>query len=157
MPTIDLIKKRNRKKRKVRFIQIALLLSFIALGTGLISKVFNDNIVFFFSPTDLVVKVIQPSDNKIKIGGLLKPGSLKQDKPAEEFEFVITDGNNDILVIYNGILPNLFKEGQGTVATGYLRNGYFEAKELLAKHDENYIPKEVADTLKKSGYWRHAE
>lgn len=76
----------------------------------------------------------------------MKNGSLKQQ--ADTFEFIITDGDKEMLIKYRGVLPNLFKEGQGTIATGYLRPGYFEAKELLAKHDENYMPKEVAATLK---------
>lgn len=137
-----------------RMITVSLLMASIGIGAGIILKTFNDNILFFFSPTDLMERSIKPSDKLIRVGGLVKVGSIhKVDEGT--IEFVITDNQNDLTVKYAGILPNLFKELQGTVALGNLvSSNYFEAKELLAKHDENYIPKEVADSLKERGLRR---
>ena len=146
------IAQRNLKKRQNRAFKIALFLIIVGTGIGLILKVFNDNIVFFFGPTDLIVKQIKPSTNIMRIGGLVKEKSIKKNNHSTEF--IITDGKNDLLISYQGILPTLFKEGQGTVATGYLMATHFQAKELLAKHDENYMPKEVEQTLQQSGHWR---
>lgn len=132
---------------------IAMVLS-IALGIGIIAYTFNDNIVFFFSPSDLKERNIQPSSKILRVGGLVKEGSI-QNIADNTITFTITDYQNELEVEYTGLIPNLFKELQGTVATGTLvSNSKFKADELLAKHDENYMPKEVYDSLKKSGHWK---
>ncbi|MDF3047831.1 MAG: ccmE [Candidatus Midichloriaceae bacterium] len=137
------------KPWKKRFVFVILILASVAIGVGIILKTFNENILFFYSPTDLLEHKITPSSKIIRVGGLVKIGSIKKINGSSEIEFTITDNQNELIVHYNGILPNLFKEKQGTVALGALKTqNYFEANELLAKHDENYTPKEVASSLK---------
>ncbi len=143
------------KPWKKRLMTVSILMVSIAIGVAIILKTFNDNILFFFSPTDLIERNVAPSDRIIRVGGLVKVGSIRKSVDSTEVEFTITDNQSDLKVSYSGILPNLFKEMQGTVALGVLKvDGHFEAKELLAKHDENYMPKEVADSLKKQGLWQ---
>ena len=109
--------------------------------------------MFFNSPTDLVEKHVAPG-TRVRLGGLVAPGSLvRGDNLNVRFE--VTDGNRNVAVTYQGILPDLFREGQGVVTEGALApDGVFKADNVLAKHDENYMPKEVADALKKSGHWK---
>ncbi len=140
------------KKKTIRLYYF--LVGFVALilGTSLILNAFEDGIVFFYSPTDLKLKKID-SNQKIRIGGLVKLGTLTQNN--ELFSFKVTDNEENIDVKFTGILPDLFREGQGVVAEGYLiKPGEFNAIEILAKHDENYMPREVADAIKASGEWR---
>ena len=113
----------------------------------------SDAIVFFNSPTDVVEKHVAPGA-RIRLGGLVKPGSLARgDNLAVRFE--VTDGNKSVPVSFTGILPDLFREGQGVVTEGALdAGGTFKADSVLAKHDETYMPKEVADALKKQGHWK---
>jgi cytochrome c-type biogenesis protein CcmE len=113
----------------------------------------KDSIVFFNSPTDVVEKHVAPG-SRIRLGGLVKQGTLQRgDNLFVRFE--VTDGNRTIPVTYNGILPDLFREGQGVVTEGALDpSGVFKADSVLAKHDENYMPKEVAEALKKQGHWK---
>lgn len=119
----------------------------------IILLVFQDNVVFYYSPKDLFDPKIKQSGNLIRVGGLVKSGSIKKNSTQPITTFVITDFESEINVSYQGILPALFKEGQGTVALGKLsESGTFVALEVLAKHDENYIPKEVVETLKQNGY-----
>jgi len=115
----------------------------------------KDSIVFFNSPTDVTEKHIQPGA-RIRLGGLVSPGSVvRGDQLSVRFE--ISDGNSAIPVTYQGILPDLFREGQGIVAEGALdAAGVFKADNVLAKHDETYMPKEVAEALKKQGHWKDA-
>jgi cytochrome c-type biogenesis protein CcmE len=124
-------------------------------GVAVILMLFavRDSIVFFNSPTDVVEKHIAPG-TRIRLGGLVAPGSVTRgDNLAVRFE--LTDGNRAIPVTYRGILPDLFREGQGVVAEGFVDSaGLFEADNVLAKHDERYMPKEVADALKKQGHWK---
>ena len=109
--------------------------------------------MFFNSPTDVVEKQVQPG-SRIRLGGLVKPGTLAARRPLA-VRFEVTDGNRAIAVSYQGILPDLFREGQGVVAEGTLDPAAaFKADTVLAKHDENYMPKEVADALKKQGHWK---
>lgn len=141
----------TRKQR--RLVLIGTGLGVVALAAVLVLSALKDSIVFFNSPTDVAEKHITPG-TRIRLGGLVKPGSLvRGEQLAVRFE--VTDGNREILVAYQGILPDLFREGQGVVAEGTLDTaGMFRADSVLAKHDENYMPKEVADALKKQGHWK---
>jgi cytochrome c-type biogenesis protein CcmE len=113
----------------------------------------KDSIVFFNSPTDLVEKHVKPGI-RVRIGGLVEQGSVSRGDRLI-VRFVVTDGKSTVPVIYQGLLPDLFREGQGVVAEGALDgNGTFRADSVLAKHDESYMPKEVADALKKQGHWK---
>jgi cytochrome c-type biogenesis protein CcmE len=113
----------------------------------------RDSIVFFNSPTDIVEKQVAPG-TRIRIGGLVQPGSIAR-ADGVNVRFDVTDGKNTLKVAYTGILPDLFREGQGVVAEGALEaGGVFRADTVLAKHDETYMPKEVADALKKQGHWK---
>ncbi|AMN41434.1 cytochrome c maturation protein CcmE [Rhodoplanes sp. Z2-YC6860] len=141
----------TRKQR--RLVLIGGSLGVLALAAGLVLSALKDSIVFFNSPSDVVEKHIQPG-SRIRLGGLVKPGSLQRgDQLAVRFE--VTDGNNAMRVNYQGILPDLFREGQGVIAEGTLEPGnMLKADSVLAKHDEKYMPKEVADALKKQGHWQ---
>jgi cytochrome c-type biogenesis protein CcmE len=108
--------------------------------------------VFFNSPTDVVEKNVQPG-KRIRLGGIVQPGSFSRGQDLD-VRFEVTDGNRSVPVAYKGLLPDLFREGQGVVTEGALDGaGLFVADSVLAKHDENYMPKEVADALKKQGHW----
>ena len=113
---------------------------------------FEDNIVFFHSPTDIIEKKIG-EDRRFRLGGLVEEGSVRKAGGAVTI-FRVTDLKETIAVSYKGLLPDLFREGQGVVAEGRLKGGIFIADEVLAKHDETYMPPEVAEALKKSGKWR---
>jgi cytochrome c-type biogenesis protein CcmE len=141
------------KHKRLTFVAIAGVL--LASAVGLMLVAFEESIVFFHSPTDIVEKKL-PADKRMRIGGLVKEGTVKKGNDAV-VSFQVTDLANSIDVTYRGILPDLFREGQGVVAEGHLINGVFKADEVLAKHDENYMPPEVADALKKSGQWQGQE
>ena len=141
------------KHKRLTFVAIAGVL--LASAVGLMLVAFEESIVFFHSPTDIVEKKL-PTDRLMRIGGLVKEGSVEQGEDAV-VRFEVTDLSNTIKVTYKGILPDLFREGQGVVAEGHLIKGVFKADEVLAKHDENYMPPEVADALKKSGQWQGME
>jgi cytochrome c-type biogenesis protein CcmE len=130
----------------------------VGLGsaTALVLMAFNDNLVFFVSPSDL--SKTGPSGRMVRLGGLVERDSVTRGTAANAATtFRVTDGAKSVTVTYNGILPDLFREGQGVVTLGTLRpDGVFVASEVLAKHDEAYMPKEVADALKKSGHWNPA-
>jgi cytochrome c-type biogenesis protein CcmE len=141
----------TRKQR--RLVMIGSGLAVLAVAVVLVLTAIKDSIVFFNSPSDVVEKHVQPGA-RIRLGGLVKPGSVARgDNLSIRFE--VTDGNQVVPVAYTGILPDLFREGQGVVAEGALdAGGLFRADAVLAKHDENYMPKEVADALKKQGHWK---
>src|SRR5262245_27147938 len=141
----------TRKQR--RLVLIGSGLAVLGVAAALVLSALKDSIVFFNSPTDVVEKQVRPGD-RIRLGGLVKPGSLARgDNLSVPFE--VTDGNRAIPVAYTGILPDLFREGQGVVTEGALDgSGLFKADTVLAKHDETYMPKEVADALKKQGHWK---
>ena len=141
----------TRKQRRLSLIGAAL--GVLALAVALVLVALKDSIVFFNSPTDVVEKQIKPG-TRIRIGGLVKEGSVKRgDSLAVSFD--VTDGKSTVAVAYQGLLPDLFREGQGIVAEGALEpGGTFRADSVLAKHDESYMPKEVADALKKQGHWK---
>ena len=143
------------KPKSQRLIILFFFLSLLSLSTFLVLKSLEDNIVYFYSPTDINKKILSNDINlskKIRIGGLVKENSLL--KEGKKISFKIHDGIDEILVTYNGILPDLFREEQGIVALGKIENKNFSAIEILAKHDENYMPKEVSDMLKKNGKWK---
>jgi cytochrome c-type biogenesis protein CcmE len=128
-------------------------LGVLAVAAVLVLSALKESIVFFNSPTDVVEKQVQPGA-RIRLGGLVKPGSVERgDNLSVRFE--VTDGNRAVVVAYTGLLPDLFREGQGVVTEGALDGaGLFRADSVLAKHDETYMPKEVADALKKQGHWK---
>ena len=143
------------KPKSQRLIILFFFISLLSLSTFLVLKSLEDNIVYFYSPTDINKKILSNDINlskKIRIGGLVKENSIL--KEGKKISFKIHDGIDEILVIYNGILPDLFREEQGIVALGKIENKNFSAIEILAKHDENYMPKEVSDMLKKNGKWK---
>ena len=132
-----------KKRRRIQLIVIAIF--FLIIATSLIGFAFKDGIEFFRSPTQVISEEI--SENEIfRIGGLVKENSLIKD--GDKIAFIVTDRTNDVAVKFTGILPDLFSEGTGMIATGSLKLKVFHATEILAKHDENYMPKEVADALK---------
>ncbi len=140
----------TRKQR--RLVLISAGVGILGLAAGLVLSALKDSIVFFNSPTDLVEKHITPG-TRIRLGGLVVPGSVVKGKDLN-VRFEVSDGNKAIGVSYQGILPDLFREGQGVVTEGTLDPaGGFKADTVLAKHDERYMPKEVADALKKQGPW----
>ena len=143
------------KPKSQRLIILFFFLTLLGLSTFLVLKSLEDNIVYFYSPTDINEKILSNEidlSKRIRIGGLVKENSIL--KEGKKTSFKIHDGIDEILVIYNGILPDLFREEQGIVALGKIENKNFSAIEILAKHDENYMPKEVSDMLKKNGKWK---
>ena len=142
------------KRKQRRLIFVGLGLAALGLAAALILLAFDENLVFFFSPTEVHEKNFAP-DQRLRVGGLVEEGSVVRD--GLNIRFNITDLSNNIAVTFNGVLPDLFEEGQGVVAEGHMRGGTFEAVEILAKHDENYMPREVADALKESGQWQGDE
>jgi cytochrome c-type biogenesis protein CcmE len=144
-----------KKQRRIQVIVVAFVA--LAISTGLIGYALRDGINLFRSPTQVMEE--PPAANEIfKIGGLVQEGSMTP-VVGVQFEFVVTDGNADVRVKYVGSnpKPDLFSEGQGTVATGKYVDGVFEATEILAKHDETYMPKEVIDVLKEQGVYQDPE
>ncbi|ODT81727.1 MAG: cytochrome c biogenesis protein CcmE [Pelagibacterium sp. SCN 64-44] len=139
-------------RKQKRLLVIAGLALVLAIATTLVLVALRDQIVFFYSPSDIAAREVaigQP----IRLGGLVKEGSWTRD--GQDNTFTITDGGMDVVAHYRGMLPDLFREGQGVVAEGSLGSGgEFVATNVLAKHDENYIPKEVVDALKAQGEWR---
>ena len=142
----------TRKRR--RLIALMVGLGLLGAASAMVLAAFNDNLVFFYSPSDLAAKAI-PLGRRIRIGGLVEQRSLARDPDSHSVTFRVTDGKTVIAVVYDGVLPDLFREGQGVVAEGRRRgDGIFIATSVLAKHDEKYMPREVADALKKAGRWQ---
>ena len=138
------------KARHKRLAFIIFGLAGLSVAAGLIFNAFNSNMVFFFSPSDVHASVA-PKDRDFRLGGLVEKGSLSREDDGLTVHFKVTDNAKTIPVIFTGILPDLFKEGQGVVTQGKLdSSGVFIASEVLAKHDENYMPPEVADALEKA-------
>ncbi|MGU3492763.1 cytochrome c maturation protein CcmE [Xanthobacteraceae bacterium A53D] len=143
----------TRKSR--RLILISAGLAVLGLAAGLILSALTDTIVFFRTPTEVASNQFAPG-SRLRMGGLVEPGSIG--KNGTSVHFTVTDGNAQVKVAYVGILPDLFREGQGVVAEGVLQpDGTVKADSVLAKHDERYMPREVADALKKSGHWKEGE
>ncbi|SIO09122.1 cytochrome c-type biogenesis protein CcmE [Rhodovulum sp. ES.010] len=142
-----------KKKRRIQVILVAFVA--LVLSTGLIGYAMRDGINFFRSPSQ-IAETPPESTEVFRIGGLVEEGSLKRGQ-GETIRFNVTDGGHTVPVTYRGVLPDLFSENQGMIGTGRLVNGVFEATEILAKHDESYMPKEVVDALKDQGVYRHGE
>jgi cytochrome c-type biogenesis protein CcmE len=133
------------KKVKLRFLFLALILFSVILSVFLILQSLKDNVVYFQSPSD-IKSLIELDKKKIRVGGMVKEDSISIN--SSEVNFVITDFKNEINVTYSGAVPNLFSEGKGVVAEGFLKDrNYFSATKILAKHDENYMPPEVKEAI----------
>jgi cytochrome c-type biogenesis protein CcmE len=147
------------KHRRLGFVAAGLLL--LAAAAGLVLYAMNDTLVFFYTPSEvrqkLQAKQLDPN-RPFRLGGLVETGSVERDAAGVQVSFRVTDTVEEMTVTYHGILPDLFREGQGVVAEGRLgADGVFTATEVLAKHDENYMPPEVAAALKKQGRWQGAD
>jgi cytochrome c-type biogenesis protein CcmE len=141
----------TRKQRRLTLIGVAGCV--LAVALGLVLYAMNDTIVFFNSPADIQAKSVQPG-TRIRLGGLVKEGTVQRGSD-QQMTFEVMDAQASIRVNYKGLLPDLFREGQGIVAEGTLESpSVFRADTVLAKHDENYMPREVADALKKQGHWQ---
>ena len=144
----------TRKQR--RLILIGSSLGVLGIAAALVLSALKDSVVFFNSPTDIAEKHIAPG-TRMRVGGLVKPGSVQRSDNLQ-IRFDVTDGKSDLPVRFQGIVPDLFREGQGVVAEGKFEiGGIFVADTVLAKHDERYMPKEVVDALKKTGRWEEGE
>ena len=140
----------TRKRRRLAFLLLGLAL--LGGATAMVLAAFRDNLVFFHSPTELAAKPAL-TGGRMRIGGLVENHSVVHEDGGR-ISFRVTDGKTDIDVSYDGILPDLFREGQGVVAEGRVKDGVFVASTILAKHDEKYMPPEVAAALKNSGHWQ---
>ena len=142
----------TRKRRRLMFVGLGMLALFAA--AALVLSAFEENLLFFHTPSDVASGAVQ-AERAFRLGGLVESGSVERQEGTTKTSFAITDGGASIPVTYDGILPDLFREEQGVVVVGRLDGGgLFHADEVLAKHDENYMPKEVADRLKEQGYWQ---
>ncbi|WP_342358512.1 cytochrome c maturation protein CcmE [Terrarubrum flagellatum] len=140
----------TRKQRRLTIIGAGLAV--LGLAVALVLVALRDSIVFFYSPSEAAAKSLQPG-TRFRLGGLVKEGSIVRGD-GQNVRFTVTDTKSDLPVSYVGLLPDLFREGQGVVAEGVLQvDGRFRADSVLAKHDEKYMPREVADSLKKQGLW----
>ena len=147
-------RKRMKPKHR-RLLLVGLSLAVLAVAAALVLRALNENLVFFFSPTMVAEKKPSP-EQRFRVGGLVEPGSVQR-RDGKAY-FTLTDGAHSVPVAFAGALPDLFREGQGIVADGALNGeGVFVAHEVLAKHDENYMPPEVAEALKKSGHWKEGD
>jgi cytochrome c-type biogenesis protein CcmE len=141
----------TRKRR--RLVAVAAGMVLLATAAALVLNAFRDSLVFFYGPSEALAKGLGP-EQRFRLGGLVEAGSLGKDGDGVTVTFRVTDGAAAVPVRFAGILPDLFREGQGVVAEGRLREGVFEARNVLAKHDETYMPPEVVEALKKSGQWQ---
>ena len=145
----------TRKRRRLWFVVSGL--AAIGVAAALVLVAFQDSIVFFYSPSDLVERPV-PAERRFRLGGLVEEGSVAKASDGLTITFRVTDTVNVVPVNFRGFVPDLFGEGQGVVAEGALNaEGVFVATEVLAKHDENYMPPEVAESLKKAGQWKGAQ
>ncbi|MDX2074504.1 MAG: cytochrome c maturation protein CcmE [Alphaproteobacteria bacterium] len=138
------------KPKHQRLVFVLASVLFLCAAVLLVMQAFKQNLVYFYSPSDIAGNPPAPTQ-KIRIGGLVKTGSIAQ--ADDRVRFTVTDQQHEIEVRYQGVLPALFREGQGVIAEGVMDGAHFSASTILAKHDEKYMPKEVVDALKKSGHW----
>jgi cytochrome c-type biogenesis protein CcmE len=151
-PSPGLSRAATRKRKRLCIVLAGMTM--LGVAVALVLTAFQDNIVFFYTPSDLTDKQVGP-EQRVRLGGLVEDGSVRKADDGVTTEFVITDFIDTVDVSYKGILPDLFREGQGVVAEGrMLPDGSLQATEVLAKHDENYMPKEVAEKIKESGRWQ---
>ena len=142
----------TRKRRRLYAVLAGLFL--LGVAAALVTTAFRENLVFFLTPSEAAARAI-PAGQRVRLGGLVEPGSVERGRGEPLVRFRVTDTQNSVPVVYTGVLPDLFREGQGVIAQGSFRpDGTFAAAEILAKHDENYMPPEVADALKKAGHWQ---
>ncbi|MDH3926098.1 MAG: cytochrome c maturation protein CcmE [Xanthomonadales bacterium] len=138
--------------RKRRLIAVLLILAGVGVASTIAFYSLQENLLYFQSPSELAQQPM-PAGRQFRLGGLVKPGSVERQGEGLTTQFVVTDGPEEVTVEYVGTLPDLFREGQGVIARGALDDsGLFAASEVLAKHDENYMPPEVADALEESGH-----
>jgi len=138
--------------RKRRLIGVLVIVIGVGAAAVVAMQALNENMLYFWSPTDVEEQAMTPG-NRIRLGGLVAPGTVTRASDSLAVSFVVTDGAASVEVRFDGILPDLFREGQGVIAIGELMpDGHFQAHEVLAKHDENYMPPEVADALEKAGH-----
>src|SRR5512134_2409790 len=146
---------RLRKQQRLLLVVTALVL--LGGATALVMAALSDSVAFFVTPSDIATRQVE-ADRRFRLGGLVVPGSIDRSAGDGTIGFRLTDQAHEVQVRYRGLLPDLFREGQGVVAQGQLTgDGVFDASEVLAKHDENYMPREVADALKQAGVWRHGQ
>ncbi len=143
------------KPKHQRLVFIGVSVVFLCLAALMTLRAFRDNLIFFYTPSELASHAVS-SEQRIRVGGLVEKGSITRGV-NNALHFKITDGTASLSVDYQGLPPTLFREGQGAIAEGHLENGRLNAARILAKHDEYYMPKEVVDALKKSGRWRGKE
>jgi cytochrome c-type biogenesis protein CcmE len=144
----------KRRHKRIAFIVVGL--TGIAIAAYLVASAFRNNLVFFFSPTQIVAKEA-PINRTFRVGGLVQDGTVQRDADGLTVRFVVTDTAASVPVVYKGILPDLFKEGRGCVAQGRMdAQGVFHAEQVLAKHDENYMPPEAGQAIDKAKYAREA-
>ena len=144
----------TRKQRRLALIGTAI--GVLGLALGLVLYAMRDSIVFFHAPADIQAKGVPPG-TRFRLGGLVKEGSIRREE-NQQITFEVVDAKSSIAVRYHGLLPDLFREGQGVVAEGVLETtGAFRADTVLARHDETYMPREVADALKAQGRWQGAK
>lgn len=142
----------TRKRRRLYILALCMLGLGSAVALSLMAM--RDSLVFFYSPTDVVEKHV-PRERNLRLGGLVEPGSVERRTGSTEVHFRVTDMQHTVPVVYSGVLPDLFREGQGVVTQGQIgADGVFRAREVLAKHDEKYMPPDVADALKRAGHWK---
>jgi len=138
--------------RRQRLLTVALVLTGVALAVGLALQAFEENLLFFYSPSEVLAGEA-PEGRTFRLGGMVTDGSMYREPGSLEVRFTVTDLQNSLTVYYEGILPDLFREGQGVIAYGTLQpDGSFRAEDVLAKHDENYMPPEVAEMLAEQGH-----
>ncbi|MTI08506.1 cytochrome c maturation protein CcmE [Curvivirga aplysinae] len=148
---------RARTRKRARMTVVFAGLAMLGVSVALALLAFEDNIVFFYGPTEIVEQGVEPGQN-FRLGGLVKEDSVGLANDGVTNLFIVTDNNANVEVAFKGILPDLFREGQGIVALGALNNeGRFIASEVLAKHDENYMPPEAVEAMKRAGTWKHTQ
>lgn len=142
-------------RRRQRLVLLGVGMTAVAVAAGLVFSALGDSLTFFYGPSDLLARP-DAAAHRVRLGGLVEPGSVSRDGTIARF--VVTDGTSSLQVRYAGVLPDLFREGQGVVAEGRLTpEGGFVAETVLAKHDEKYMPPDVAAVLKQNGEWRAAQ
>ncbi|MBY0423132.1 MAG: cytochrome c maturation protein CcmE [Parvularculaceae bacterium] len=145
-----------RARRRRRVALVGGVLAVAALAVALALSALGSSVAYFYTPSDLA-KLAEPPKGVVRLGGLVAKGSVVHSDHEARVRFVVEDEIGETAVDYAGVLPDLFREGQGVVVQGRFENGAFRATEVLAKHDENYMPREVADALKKQGRWKEGE